>query len=110
MLLKNKLGFTLSEALVSLLILTISIRYLVPVFITAELEQKILQEHKTALQIIHNTLIDWALINTPVPREISQFNTMFYLHFSTQDNLGQLCVTWSETSKRTGKECGEIKK
>lgn len=108
--LKNNNGFTLTECLVSLLILTVSAQFLVPAFTHTLIEAKAIRQHQDALTLLHNDLIDWSQNDVVPPKQVNLHSTTYSLEGSFQSNLASLCIKWKIPPDRSGKECGEIKR
>jgi prepilin-type N-terminal cleavage/methylation domain-containing protein len=106
---KNNNGFTLAESMVSLLILLIALRFLLPILTQIEFENHVLAKHEAALTILHNSLIDWSKRNR-VPDSLLYHGTRYTLDWVRSDKDATLCVKWMISAHRTGKECGELKR
>jgi len=106
---KNNKGFTLAESMVALLILLIAIRFLIPVLAHLEFENRVLAEHEAALTLLHNSLIDWSKRNLAEDRLFYQ-GTTYTLDWVRTEEMATLCVKWTISTHRVGKECGELKR
>lgn len=109
--LKNNKGFSLAECMAALLVLTIGIQFLIPIFTKSYFEAKTLNQHEDALTILHNTLINWAENGLTPPETTSIHSTEYNLEWSNPSPFSaKLCVQWALTQTRRGTECGEIKR
>lgn len=107
--LKNNSGFSLAESMVSLLILLIAFRFLLPTLTHIEIENHVLAEHEAALTLLHNSLIEWAAGRVTIDHRLYQ-GTDYKFEWRQSDQSATLCVKWIVSSHRLGKECGELKK
>lgn len=109
--LKNNKGFTLLECLVSLLVLSIGIQFLLPALVKCRAEMQVVTEQETALELLHNALVLWEQTET-LPPTSSDVEGIHYIYDwqSRAPTIGTLCIKWSYPSSRHHSECGEMKR
>lgn len=107
---KSNKGFTLAECMVALLILTIAARFLLPTLVQTNVENRALSQHEVALTLLHNSLLDWAINGQSPSIPYADGDTIYTYDWTLTSQSANLCVTWTITAKRLGKECGEIKR
>ncbi len=106
--LRNSNGFTLTECLVSLLILTIGIQFLLPVLVKAQVESQTIHQHETALMLLHNALVLWEENETLPPTNLDLNGVHYYYDWqSPKTAVMKLCIKWSVSSYQRS-ECGEL--
>jgi prepilin-type N-terminal cleavage/methylation domain-containing protein len=106
---KDSRGFTLAESMVSLLVLLIALRFLIPIMTQIEFETHVMAEHEAALTILHNSLIDWSKRDRTLD-SLHYLGTSYTLDWVRTDQVATLCVEWTISTHRSGKECGELKR
>lgn len=104
-------GFTFAEVMFALVIFTITIASLIPLFLFVMKEKQTVREQLIAYEILHNLFEEMRAKNEmpDVEQKMVKRGTIFEINIVQTDENIHICVEWIGKNEREYDECGVIK-